>query len=249
MSTKLPKISAYIPQELYKCLQKDKQKTGMSLSQVIIAALANHYNLEETIGKGGRRVIVGGETSNRITALEKQVGELSSSIEDKFSEFAEILSQFKSSSVSTNGLPNNKIIESKLEKDEVINELPLVKKETVNNKQPSFESEKTLTSQTKKDNQEVSIKENSQLELVVESSSSFEPLTGPLLAKRLGVGKSTPASIKARRTPEQFCQWSVGKDPGNIGWIPNPDGTGYVPAGELTESQLKELRIWIAENN
>ena len=73
MPTKLPKISAYIPLDLYQCLQKDKQKTGMSMSQVIIAALANHYNLEETIRKGGRRVIVGGETSKRITALEKKL--------------------------------------------------------------------------------------------------------------------------------------------------------------------------------
>ncbi len=54
MSTKLPKISAYIPHDLYKCLQKDQRKTGMSMSQAVIAALANHYNLEETVGKGVR---------------------------------------------------------------------------------------------------------------------------------------------------------------------------------------------------
>ena len=244
MSTKLPKISAYIPQELYKCLQKDKQKTGMSMSQVIIAALANHYNLEEAVGKGGRRVIVGGETSNRITALEKQVGELSSSIEDKFSEFTEILSQFKSSSISTNGLLNNKIVESKLEKDEAINELPLVEKEIVNSKQPSFESEKTLTSQTKKDNQGVLISENSQLELVVDSQS-FEPLTGHLLAKRLGVGKDTPAGHKRRKTSEKFCEWSKEKDPDNIGWIPNPDDSGYIPGSELSDEVLAKLKNWI----
>ncbi len=35
MPTKLPKISAYIPLDLYECLQKDKQKTEMSMSQVI----------------------------------------------------------------------------------------------------------------------------------------------------------------------------------------------------------------------
>ena len=73
MSTKLPKISAYIPHDLYKCLQKDQRKTGLSMSKVVIAALANHYNLEEIVGKGGRRVIVGGETTNRLTALENKL--------------------------------------------------------------------------------------------------------------------------------------------------------------------------------
>jgi len=73
MPTDKPKISAYIPQELYKCLQKDQQKTGLSMSQVVIAALANHYNLQKTVGRGGKRVIVGGETSNRLTALESKL--------------------------------------------------------------------------------------------------------------------------------------------------------------------------------
>lgn len=249
MSTKLPKISAYIPQELYKCLQKDKQKTGMSLSQVIIAALANHYNLEETIGKGVRRVIVGGETSNRITALEKQVGELSSSIESQFSEFAEILSQFKSSSNSTNDLLVDKIQDETKELDKGSNEKSLVKSGTLNGKQLSFDSEVVLVSQSTEDSHKSSNKDNSQLELVVGSSDPIEPIVGRLLAERLGVSKNNPAHHKAKKSPRKFCEWAILKDPDSIGWIPNSNGTGYIPIKETTEDQLLKLKAWIAVNS
>ena len=52
----LKKISAYVPEELYEHLKKDQDELGITLSQVIIGALANHYNIEVTVCKSGKRV-------------------------------------------------------------------------------------------------------------------------------------------------------------------------------------------------
>lgn len=227
--SKLKKISAYVPEELYECLEKDKEEAKISLSQVIIAALANHYNIEVTVGKSGRRVTLGGETATvqRVEALENKFAEFSSNITEQIEQ---VLSAIQSNKKSTNG----KVVNHK----QTVKEASRVKNESI---------DKFLT------NSVIEYEGNQLSCLPIESAKTEQelqitPLTGRLLGKRLKVGKDTPAQQKRKKSSEEFCKWSIQKDLDDIGWIPNPDGTGYIPSKEITQEQLKILEEWIKNN-
>lgn len=228
--SKLKKISAYVPEELYECLEKDKEEAKISLSQAIIAALANHYNIEVTVGKSGRRVTLGGETATvqRVEALENKFAEFSSNITEQIEQ---VLSAIQSNKKSING-------------------------KVVNHKQTRKEASKVKNESIDKFlvNSIVEYEGNQLSCLPVESTEveqevKITPFTGRLLAKRLGVGKDTPAHHKRKKSSEEFCKWSMPKDFDEIGWIPNPDGTGYIPFQKISEEQLISLQKWIEKND
>ncbi len=111
-----------------------------------------------------------------------------------------------------------------------------------------FDSEK---SKNTKNISHSSLKENqsSQLNLLSELPQEVKPLGETLLAKRLGVARTTVSSIKARQSSEKFYEWSKQKDFEGIGWLPNPNGRGYIPGDELKGESLSKLQKWIEKND
>jgi hypothetical protein len=90
---------------------------------------------------------------------------------------------------------------------------------------------------------------SSQLNLLSEPLSKINPVTGALLAKRLGVHKDTCPHNKKKLSSEEFYEWSKQKDFDGIGWIPNPDGAGYILGEELSGELLNKLQKWIEKNS
>lgn len=238
----LKKISAYVPEELYDCLEKDKNEGGISFSQAIIAALANHYNLEVTVGKSGHRITLGGETATvqRVEALEQKFSEFSSSINEQLEQ---VLSAIQNS--------RQTVSRNKIEHQQSVNKNGIVKNQSINrlldNKNEQIECVLPLQEQLLLETEEK--REGSKLDSdLLPSIVDIKPLTGRLLGLRLSVAKTTPFTSKRRLTLEQFKKWSSEKDPNSIFWIPDPDGSRYLPSEETTEDQLLELRKWLSVN-
>ena len=228
--SELKKISAYVPEELYDCLEKDKEEGKISLSQAIIAALANHYNIEVTVGKSGRRVTLGGETATveRVEALENKFAEFSSNITEQIEQ---VLSAIQSNQKSTNGV----VVNHEQTQQKVLTVKNSSIDKLLQNQEVEILPEKKITPN------------NTQLTL--ETTIQIKPLTTKLLASRLEVYKNTPANRKSKFSIEEFEKWSMEKDPNNIPWIPNPDGKGYLPSEKVLEGQLIELQKWIEKQN
>lgn len=90
---------------------------------------------------------------------------------------------------------------------------------------------------------------SSQLNLLGEPPNKIKLVTGVLLAKRLGVHKDTCPHYKKRLSSEEFYEWSKQKDFDGIGWIPNPNGAGYILGEELNSELLSKLQKWIEKNS
>ena len=80
MPTNNPKISLYVPQEIYNRFKIFKEKRNLSMSQAGIIILAEYFGIEETIKEITERTTVGGVTlaefedlKNRVLELEKKV--------------------------------------------------------------------------------------------------------------------------------------------------------------------------------
>ena len=230
--SELKKISAYVPKEIYECLEKDKQEGEISLSQVIIAALANHYNIEVTVGKSGRRVTLGGETATaeRVNALEQKFEQFSFNVS---TQIEQILSAVQNNnrainrnnidyeqSTSSNGAVKNQSIDKIL--DSSIKDLP----------------SKIAVAETTDRNQQLAL---------LDIKNDFGSISRKLLGLRLNTSP-TSISNKKKKPIKEFIAWSSQKDPDLIAWIFSSDGTGYVPSRETTEDKLLKLKTWIAAN-
>ena len=227
--SELKKISAYVPKELYDCLKKDKEESEISFSQAIIAALANHYNIEVTVGKSGRRVTLGGETATagRVDALEQKFEQFSYSVSEQIEQ---ILSAVQSN--------NQTINRNKVDYKQSVNGNDVIRNQSIDK---LLDEPITETPVKKKIN-------SSQQLALVDIKTDIKPFTGRLLSLRLGVSKSTISNLK-KKSIEGLKKWSSERDPDNIIWIFNPNGTGYLPSENLTEPQLLKLQQWITANS
>lgn len=86
-----------------------------------------------------------------------------------------------------------------------------------------------------------------QLELSDNVSEIFKPVSGVLLSARLGQHKFAASNRKSKKTLEEFYNWSKENDPDEIGWIPNPEGSGFIPKNKLRSDLFQKLKAWIAD--
>lgn len=97
------------------------------------------------------------------------------------------------------------------------------------------------------------INEESQLQLISKSLSeplkTVTPIDGVILSKRLLCHKDTIPKTKKSKSIEEFTEWTKKRDPDNIGWIPNPNGRGFVSESETSSELLSRLQVWIDENS
>ena len=79
MPTDNPKISLYVPQQVYDCFKEFQQDQNLSMSQAGIVILAEYFGLEEIIKETTEGTTIGGvtlaefqELKDRVLKLEKQ---------------------------------------------------------------------------------------------------------------------------------------------------------------------------------
>lgn len=82
MPTDNPKISLYVPQQIYDRFKSFQEERKLSMSQAGIVVLAEYFGMEETIKEFTEGTTIGGVTlaefkqlKQRIEQLEKQVGQ------------------------------------------------------------------------------------------------------------------------------------------------------------------------------
>ena len=100
---------------------------------------------------------------------------------------------------------------------------------------------------------EMESKSSSESELLgdLPEQVGLKPISGIKLSElRFGLGKSSLASVKSKRSTERFTEWTKSKDPDGIAWryIENPT-KGYLPAEELSEELMGKLLEWVKEND
>jgi hypothetical protein len=75
-----------------------------------------------------------------------------------------------------------------------------------------------------------------------------KPLSGKVMAKRLGYHPDSLSKVKTKATDEGFLVLSADKDPDGIAWKPAKKGRGYLPANELSSELQTKLLSWLKEN-
>ena len=73
MPTDNPKISLYVPQQIYDCFREFQQEQGLSMSQAGIVILAEYFGLKETIKEITKGTTVGGVTLAEFESLKSKV--------------------------------------------------------------------------------------------------------------------------------------------------------------------------------
>jgi hypothetical protein len=89
-----------------------------------------------------------------------------------------------------------------------------------------------------------------ELSLSSESPNSLlsQPLSGKIMAKRLGYHPDSLSKVKTRSGNEAFIALSADRDPDKIAWQFAKTGRGYLPANELSSELQSKLLNWLKEN-
>ena len=81
MPTDNPKISGYVPQQIYDRFKEYQQKNQLTMSQAVIVIFAEYFGLEETIKETTSGLPVGGVTLSAFEELQKEFLELKSRVD------------------------------------------------------------------------------------------------------------------------------------------------------------------------
>ena len=76
MPTKKPKISSYVPQQIYDHFLEFQEERDLSMSQAVMVILAEYFGIEETIKEITEGTTVGGVTLAEFQQLKQKVVEL-----------------------------------------------------------------------------------------------------------------------------------------------------------------------------
>ena len=81
MPTDNPKISGYVPQQIYDRFKEYQQKNQLTMSQAVIVIFAEYFGLEETIKETTSGLPIGGVTLSAFEGLQKEFLELKSRVD------------------------------------------------------------------------------------------------------------------------------------------------------------------------
>ena len=90
MPTKNPKISAYVPQEIYDKFKAFQEERNLKMSQAVAVILAEYFELNHVITQS-KGVEVGGVTLGRLEALEKKLEDFVDLVEQRLQDFSSSL--------------------------------------------------------------------------------------------------------------------------------------------------------------
>ena len=81
MPTDNPKISGYVPQQIYDRFKQYQQEQQLTMSQAVIVILAEYFGLEETIKETTSGLPIGGVTLDAFQKLQDEILDLKSRVD------------------------------------------------------------------------------------------------------------------------------------------------------------------------
>lgn len=229
MPTDNPKISLYVPQQIYDRFKEFQQQQDLSMSQAGIVILAEYFGIQETIKEITQGTTIGGVTLARIEKIEKEILELQKKVD------------YSNTTIS---LPDNKQIFHRGIRSSASPEFEIQGTDDPQNQVNDNPNNNEIKEQVNSSE----IRNEPQLSLLGEPLE-IEPITANALSqKRFGLSKDSLASYKRKHTQEELYQWMKDKDPDNIDWVVASEGKGYIPKKGLPSELLSELKEWIAQN-
>jgi hypothetical protein len=225
MPTDNPKISLYVPQQIFDRFKSFQEERKLSMSQAGIVIIAEYFGMEETIKEIAEGTTVGGVTLAEFNQLKQKVLELEKKVErSKTTSEPLIKNQHGRGISSTKGLSAT---------------------------EPSISAHQSAESEARS----LSGQQQNQLELVEEtriliSADLLAKRLGVKNPKSVGNKKSEVYKNANPNAEDEFYKWTRGRDFDNIGWKPVKEGrkTNYTVKNELPNELLSELQKWVAEN-
>ena len=244
MATENPKVSGYVPKEIFDCLLEFKEKRSLkSVSLALTVALSEYFGVDQKVDRQSSLLLTDNFVSkDRFEALENKVSELNSSL---LSELDKLVEQRFSSLCSEplNNLPKHieaeaislvsELLDESLDRlpskllSEPLKSEPLIEAGaiSVENELPSELSDGSshlifinpaLEKEDLKEEKSIpkSISEQSDFAF----SKAYISLSGQRLAKRLSITTSTLSSRKMELSEQDFYNWLQEKDPDKISW-------------------------------
>ena len=80
MTTKHPKISLYVPQQIFDCFKEFQAQKKLSMSQAGIVILAEYFGMESTTIETTERTTKGAVSNSEFEQLKQRVAELEASV-------------------------------------------------------------------------------------------------------------------------------------------------------------------------
>lgn len=260
MPTDNPKISAYVPQLVYDTFKQFQDERGISMSQAVIVILAEYFGIQQELKEFIEGSVVGGVTLSRIEEIEQSIEQLTL----MFHENNSLKSELDSSLLSN----LNNLIDKVPRIEERLDQLEYWKDESKKfderleklKESPVINEVKEETNIQQKQESLEKSSEKSQLELIgsllselggnlpIEVIDIITPLNAITLSQRIFCHKDTIARYKKSKSTQEFIEWTKEKDSDNIGWLPNPEGKGFIPESSTSSELLSRLQVWI-ENN
>lgn len=243
MATENPKVSGYVPQEIFDCLLDFKEKRSLkSVSLALTVALSEYFQVDQKVDRQ-TSLLSGNDFVSReqFESLENKLSELNSSllseldrlVEQRFSSLhSELLSSpLKSIEVQTVN------IQSEPQEDNNHLQLDLIES-TLDNIDLEVDSQSSQP-----------ISEQSDFIL----SEPSESLSGLRLANRLKITTSTLSAKKKELLEQDFYSWLQAKDPDKISWRAVGGDLkvrvkAWVPIENTPSELLNRLKKWVDAN-
>ena len=225
MPTTNPKISLYVPQQIYDHFKEFQVEQKLSMSQAGIVILAEYFGLKETIKEITEGTTVGGVTLAEFQELKNRLFELEKKVNFKYTT------------------------SSSLDKLEVEQKKSTSKPSKIESQSLDKTLDKNLETQsTKLKGEQLELLSDREIELI-----SKELLAKRLGLKNSGSLSNKRREIYKNNNPDsdsEFYIWSQKKDFDGIGWKPVKQNNRieYIPVGELSNELLSKLQKWIAKN-
>lgn len=255
MPTDNPKISAYVPQILFDRFKQYQEESKLSMSQAIIALLATHFGIQQTIKESSLGTVVGGVTPGRIENIEKSLFELKEEVEKLKSTGS--LSYSEHNTLKTGEIQEDKISDvnqgSEFERvqTELVTYNPLTNDELPSDLLIDFDFQEAENSLPNEPVNEP-LNSNHNLELQLFPPGKLLQVDSKLLAKRFELKNFRSVNNVANKNENEFVIWSEKKDPDGISWRKNKISRGQVkfsPVDSTPKELLSELQNWLTENS
>lgn len=94
MPTDNPKISLYVPQQIYDRFKEFQEERKLSMSQAGIVILAEYFGLKETIKEITEGTTVGGVTLFEFQELKNKVFELEKKVDLKYTISSSLITNY-----------------------------------------------------------------------------------------------------------------------------------------------------------
>lgn len=223
MPTDNPKISLYVPKQIFDRFKSFQEERKLSMSQAGIVIIAEYFGIEETIKEITEGTTIGGVTLAEFEQLKQKVAEL------------EILAI----------LDRDQKVEQKVTKSE----LPIVKNQNIDkmlDENKSFDQKLEIVKNKNNPSQLKLINEKT-------NSISAELLAKRLgIRNYRSIDNKRNLIYKNNNlnSDEKFIEWTRKKDFDSIGWKPVKEQKkiNYVVANELDSELLGRLNKWITNN-